>query len=121
MGQTLLHPAAATLTASRGPAAAAPSLPSISVPSLPPASVVAERTVAPDPRAASPQRSGSIVASAARTSATRDSIVDGAAPVPRYDDEIINDQFYLDRGSPGQDPSVVPVSTSQDDGVFIVF
>ena len=40
-----------------------------------------------------------------------DSIVDAGAPSQRYNDEIINDQFYLDRGSPGQDPSVVPVST----------
>jgi hypothetical protein len=116
MGQALFHPTAATMTASRGPAL---SQPSISVPSPAPATVVAERVVAPDPRTASPR--SSIVASAPRTPATRDSIVDGAAPVPRYNDEIINDQFYLDRGSPGQDPSVVPVNTSQDDGVFIVF
>jgi hypothetical protein len=66
-------------------------------------------------------RQGSVVASAPRVEAVRDSIVDGAAPVQRYNDEIINDQFYLDRGTPGQDPSVVPVNTSQDDGVYIIF
>lgn len=124
MGQTVFHPTAATLTASRGPASSAPSLsqPSISAPSPAPAAVVADRMAAPDSRTASPVRSGSVVASVPRaSSATRDSIVDGAAPTQRYNDEIINDQFYLDRGSPGQDPSVVPVNTSQDDGVFIVF
>jgi hypothetical protein len=122
MGRTMLHPVATI--ASREAASAAPTLsqPSILAPSPAPNSVVAERVVAPDSRMASPVRSGSLVASVPRTSsATRDSIVDGAVPSQRYNDEIINDQFYLDRGSPGQDPSVVPVNASQDDGVFIIF
>jgi hypothetical protein len=119
MGQTLFRPAAAPLTASRGPVSA--SQPSISIPSPAPVTV-ADRGVAPDSRAVSPAARGSVVASAPRAvPATRDSIVDGAAPTQRYNDEIINDQFYLDRGTPGQDPNVVPVNTSQDDGVFIVF
>jgi len=120
VGQGLFRSGTPTLTASRAPVSTAPS--SISSPSPAPVSVVAERTVTPYPRTVSPVRSGSVVASASRaSSAARDSIVDGAVPSQRYNDEIINDQFYLDRGSPGQDPSVVPVSTSQDDGVFIVF
>jgi hypothetical protein len=124
LGQSLFRPAVPALTASRGttPAASSPSQPLISAPASTPASVVAERTVARDSRTASSARAGSVVASVPRaSSATRDSIVDGAAPSQRYNDEIINDQFYLDRGTPGQDPSVVPVNTSQDDGVFIVF
>src|SRR6185295_8828747 len=84
-----------------------------------PATVVAERNAAPEPRPASPGRTGSVVASAPRAAAAvQDSIVDGSAPVQRYNDEIINDQFYLDRGRPGQDPSVVPVNATQDDGVY---
>jgi len=119
LGQSLLRPDAATVTATRGSHSAtpAPSLPSVSAP----APIVAERTIAPDARTASPVRAGSVVASVPRASAMRDSIVDGAAPSQRYNDEIINDQFYLDRGSPGQDPSVVPVNASQDDGVFVIF
>ena len=121
MGQGLFR-SGMTRTASRGPITTAPSTASITSPSAAPVSVVAERTVAPESRAVDAGRSGSVVASAPRASfAARDSIVDAGAPSQRYNDEIINDQFYLDRGSPGQDPSVVPVSTSQDDGVFIVF
>jgi hypothetical protein len=47
--------------------------------------------------------------------------VDGGLPRQRYKDEIINDQFYLESGRQVQDPSVVPVNETQDDGVFIVF
>jgi hypothetical protein len=52
--------------------------------------------------------------------ATRDSIVDGAIPRQRYTDEIINDQFYIERGPQAQDPAVVPVNDTGD-GVYIVF
>jgi len=90
------------------------------------APVVAERN-APDPgpgdlTPAPRARQSSVVASAGSSApAARDSIVDGPAPLRRYNDEIINDQFYLDRGAPGQDPNVQPVNTSQDDGVYIIF
>jgi len=68
------------------------------------------------------QRVASVVASAAQTApADRDSIVDGGIPRQRYTDEIINDQFYLERGREGQDPTVVPVNETSDDGVYIVF
>ena len=119
LGQSFFH-----VTASRAPSPAATvasGSPSVSAPSSAPAPVVAERETAPAPRTSSPVRSGSVMASAPRAEAVQDSIVDGATPVQRYNDEIINDQFYLDRGTPGQDPSVVPVNTSQDDGVYIIF
>jgi len=68
------------------------------------------------------QRTASVVASATPTApADRDSIVDERIPRQRYTDEIINDQFYLERGREGQDPAVVPVNETPDDGVFIVF
>ncbi|HXF59761.1 MAG TPA: zf-HC2 domain-containing protein [Candidatus Saccharimonadales bacterium] len=120
MGQGLLRQAPAVMTASHAPASTPGATTVAPVPA--PATVVAERNVAPEPRPASPGRAGSVVASAPRTaSAVQDSIVDGSAPVQRYNDEIINDQFYLDRGRPGQDPSVVPVNATQDDGVYIIF
>ena len=113
VGQSLLHPAAPLMTASKAPSPQA----DVATRPVTEAPVVAERN-APDP----PVRPSSIVASAASTApAARDSIVDGPAPLQRYNDEIINDQFYLDRGAPGQDPNVQPVNTSQDDGVYIIF
>ena len=71
-----------------------------------------------------PQRPEStpVVASAVRpTPVTEDSIVDGQIPGQFYKDEIINDRLYLERGVDGQDPSVVPVNETADDGVFIIF
>jgi anti-sigma factor RsiW len=70
----------------------------------------------------SPQRTASVVASAVPAApADRDSIVDEGIPRQRYTDEIINDQFYLERGRDGQDPAVVPVNETSDDGVYIIF
>ncbi len=123
VGQGFLRPALSPMSASRlqgaaagvitAPAASAPQAVAqgtASAPSRPPA-------VAPSIRAA-----GAVVASMAQaTPAARDSIVDGRVPRQRYTDEIINDQFYLDHGPQGQDPSVVPVNETQDDGVYIVF
>jgi anti-sigma factor RsiW len=65
----------------------------------------------------------SVVASAVQPAAPadRDSIVDERIPRQRYTDEIINDQFYLERGRPGQDPAAVPVNETSDDGVYIIF
>jgi len=115
VGQNLLRPAAPTRTASKAPS------PQADVATQPAAPVVAERN-APDRTPAPRVRQSSVVASAGSTApAARDSIVDGPAPLQRYNDEIINDQFYLDRGAPGQDPNVQPVNTSQDDGVYIIF
>ena len=68
------------------------------------------------------RRAASVVASAAQTAPSdRDSIVDERIPRQRYTDEIINDQFYLERGREGQDPAAVPVNESSDDGVYIIF
>jgi hypothetical protein len=122
MGQGFLRQAPTVMTASHAPASApgVTTEPSISAPA--PATVVAERNAAPGSRPASTGRTGSVVASMpSAAAAIQDSIVDGSAPLQRYNDEIINDQFYLDRGRPGQDPSVVPVNATQDDGVYIVF
>ncbi|MBI4364040.1 MAG: zf-HC2 domain-containing protein [Candidatus Latescibacteria bacterium] len=72
--------------------------------------------------ASRPPAASSVVASVpVRAAATRDSIVDLRIPEQGYKDEIINDQFYLERGLEGQDPAVVPVNTSSDDDVYIVF
>jgi hypothetical protein len=48
---------------------------------------------------------------------------DSALPNPgaRYVDEYILDQFYIDRGPEGQNPSVTPVSDHPSDDVDIVF
>ncbi len=42
-------------------------------------------------------------------------------PEQRYLDEVINDQFYLDRGRDGQNPAIVPVNENANDGVYITF
>jgi len=47
--------------------------------------------------------------------------VDGQIPRQSYTDEIINDRFYIERGPQGQNPVVVPVNDTGDDGVYIVF
>jgi len=117
VGQGFLHPVPALTVASRTPASAAKPGPAAgSVSSQAPTPVLAEGN-APSPGNSS-RRASSVVASAP---AGRDSIVDGRVPSPRYTDEIINDQFYLERGGQGQDPSIVPVNETQDDGVYIVF
>jgi len=66
------------------------------------------------------ERAASVVASVAHA-VPADSILDGRIPRQSYSDEIINDQFYLERGRQGQDPAVVPVNDTADDGVYIVF
>ncbi len=72
--------------------------------------------VVPETQSARPQ--ASVVASAPRPrAAVRDSIVDSKIPEQRYMDEIINDQFYIERGR----ESVVPVNETSDDGVYIIF
>lgn len=117
VGQGLLRPALTSASRAQGPAARVVTAPAASVPET----VARESASAPTPGAASSRSGGSVVASMAQTvPAARDS-VDGRAPRQRYTDEIINDQFYLDHGSQGQDPSVVPVNETQDDGVYIVF
>jgi len=119
VGQGFLHPVPALTVASHSPAPAAkvePGPSAGSASSQTPAPVLAEQN-APSPGTSS-RRASSVVASAP---AGRDSIVDGRVPSPRYTDEIINDQFYLERGGQGQDPSIVPVNETQDDGVYIVF
>jgi len=96
------HPTAAA-PGELGPGAAAP----VSV---------AERTAAPSNHDEAP-----VVASVPSRAAMRDSVVDGVVPQQRYMDEIINDKFYLERGPEGQDPTVVPVNETPDDGVYIIF
>jgi hypothetical protein len=121
VGQGFLHPIPALPVAShtQAPAAGiATGPPAGTASSEAPAPVLADRN-APAP---SSGRVSSVVASASQPGpAGRDSIVDGRVPTQRYTDEIINDQFYLERGGQGQDPSIVPVNETQDDGVYIVF
>jgi|GEM_PF-2749941 len=127
VGQTFLHSGTAWTQASRTPARTESAVPSPSVVVAPPASVPApgptgaERTDSPG---ASVRRVAPVVASASlRSSTQQDSIVDGRIPRQRFTDEIINDQFYLERGLEGQqqNPSMVPVNETQDDGVYIIF
>ncbi len=124
VGQGLLRPAPALTVASRSQAPAAgvtPGPSSGTISSQSPTLAQGNTPSVPSPEAVSGGAS-SVVASAARTgTAGRDSIVDGRVPSQRYTDEIINDQFYLERGGQAQDPSIVPVNATQDDGVYIVF
>ncbi len=123
VGRNLLHPVPALVSASRtqAPASGVTAAPPAASGASSSAPIVAERT-APAPGGASSGRAGSVIASAPKAgSAVRDSIVDSGMPQQRYNDEIINDQFYLERGQQGQDPSVVPVNQTRDDGVYIVF
>ena len=126
VGHGWMHPVPALVSASRTSVAQGP-VAGIAV--APPASPVASATQTalpqgdstPAPVAARSER-GSVMASMPQAKPSeRDSIVDGRIPRQRYTDEIINDQFYLERGPQGQDPSVVPVNETQDDGVYIVF
>jgi len=121
VGQGFMHPVPALPVASRTQAPAA------GIATGPPAGAASSEASAPvlaDRNAPAPSsgRASSVVASASQPgTAGRDSIVDGRVPTQRYTDEIINDQFYLERGGQGQDPSIVPVNETQDDGVYIVF
>jgi hypothetical protein len=115
-----IHPSGSPVAPSGSPVA--PS-------AVPAPAAMAERTATGPPPSsgtvlgkAPSRRAASVVASAAQTApADRDSIVDGRIPRQRYTDEIINDQFYLERGREGQDPAVVPVNETSDDGVYIIF
>jgi anti-sigma factor RsiW len=120
LGQGLLRPVPSATVASRTQAPVAGIVPAREAGSVSPRAL-ADRNAPSLPSPAS-ERVGSVVASAPRGgSAGRDSIVDGRVPSQRYTDEIINDQFYLERGGQAQDPSIVPVNETQDDGVYIVF
>jgi anti-sigma factor RsiW len=119
VGQGFLRPARTPMSASRVQGTAAGVIPA---PAASVAQTVARETAAAPSRGAPSSRStGSVVASMTQTTPAARDTVDGRAPRQRYTDEIINDQFYLDHGPQGQDPSVVPVNETQDDGVYIVF
>jgi anti-sigma factor RsiW len=117
VGQGRLHPKSTNPDVSiRGlePTASAPREMGPSAPAAPVS--VTERAAAPANRDVAP-----VVASVPTRAAMRDSVVDGMVPQQRYMDEIINDKFYLERGPEGQDPTVVPVNQTPDDGVYIIF
>jgi len=119
MGHVWMRPAGAlsSATQTREPA------PSVTVapPAISTTQTVAEQA-APASGTASSKAVGSVVASVSRdTPAVRDSILDGGIPRQRYKDEIINDRFFLESGRQGQDPSIVPVNETKDDGVYIIF
>ncbi len=120
VGHGWMRPNPALMSASRTqePARAE----TVAPPSATAAQIVAQRTDSAPASGTASQRAGSVVASVSRPTATvRDSILDGGVPRQRYKDEIINDQFYLESGRQGQDPTVVPVNETQDDGVYIIF
>ncbi|HYQ88428.1 MAG TPA: zf-HC2 domain-containing protein, partial [Candidatus Binatia bacterium] len=111
VGQGFMHPIPAL------PVASPTQAPATRIAAGPPAGAASPEAPAPvlaDRSAPSSSRVSSVVASASQPgTAGRDSIVDGRAPTQRYTDEIINDQFYLERGGQGQDPSIVPVNETQ--------
>ncbi len=91
-------------------------------PSLSPAPSPAERGAqARTPGTSLSGRSDASLIARAPIAAEQDSIVDAGIQRQPYRDEIINDMFYLERGRPAQDPTVVPVNDTQGDGVFIIF
>lgn len=111
-------PSSASRTREAAPLAqAAPDTPALSAP------IRTEPSAPSAGRAAAPaERRTSVVANASQpASAVRDSTVDDQIQRQLYNDEIIHDQFYLERGRQGQDPTVVPVNETADDGVYIVF
>jgi len=101
--------------------------PAASVSVAPAPAVTHDTPVASAPAPATERSGHAVVASLPHRVTARDSV---AQPMPpqRYTDEIINDQFYLDRGlnsgsapSAGEDPTVVPVNEQSDDGTYIIF
>jgi len=123
-GQSLLHPAAVNSSiVARPEATATESSPRGAAPG---AGITAPATTlvqtAPTPGPAPRERTSSVIAAASQQNpAGGDSIVDGRIDRPRYDDQIINDTFYLERGSQGQNPAIVPVNETQGDGVYVIF
>lgn len=117
VGQGRLHPKSTNpgvAIRELAPTAGAPREMGPSAPTAPVSEI--GRTAAPVNRDVAP-----VVASVPTRAAMRDSVVDGTVPQQRYTDEIINDKFYLERGAEGQDPTVVPVNQTPDDGVYIIF
>ena len=123
-GQGLLHPTAVTSIAAR-PEATATGLPREAAPGsgiTNPSTTLVQTAPAGVPGPAPRERRSSVIASASQQNPVAgDSIVDGRIDRPHYDDQIINDTFYLERGSQGQNPAVVPVNETQGDGVYVIF
>ena len=113
-GSTSRAPTASLPTASVAPSPAAPAQPDL-----------AALTRSPGPTAPGTlNRSATELAgvtSRTRNPAATDSASDLARPEAGYQDEYIMDQFLLERAPAGRDPSMVPVSGSQGDDVYIEF
>ena len=116
------------VTSNPSPAADAPRVaaatPAPSNPAPAPAQVAATDRISPETRGSAPVMASALPSRASRSNAaTQDSILGAPPQDQRYQDEIINDQFYLERGREGQtqDPTIVPVNDTGSDGVFIVF
>jgi hypothetical protein len=123
IGQGFLHPAAVNPSITARPeATATESSPRGAAPG---SAVTTPSTLVPTTSAPGPaprERTSSVIAAASRRNPVAgDSIVDGRIDRPRYDDQIINDTFYLERGSQGQNPAIVPVHETQGDGVYVIF
>lgn len=108
-----------------GPAPTTASLPAGSIASTPAGmlgtGVAASKDVA---KLAAPDRPAAELAGMTRVAgapAATDSAARVAQPEPGYQDEYIMDQFLLEREPAGRDPSMVPVSGSQGDDVYIIF
>ncbi len=123
IGQGFLHPAAVNPSIAARPEAT----PTESSPreGAPGSAVTTPSTLVPTTSAPGPaprEQTSSVIAAASRQNPVAgDSIVDGRIDRPRYDDQIINDTFYLERGSQGQNPAIVPVHETQGDGVYVIF
>jgi len=124
LGQSFVHRTEVSATvAARPEATATESSPREAVPApgmTAPSTTLVQTT--PTPRATPRERTSSVIAAASQQNPVAgDSIVDGRIDRPRYDDQIINDTFYLERGSQGQNPAIVPVNETQGDGVYVIF
>ena len=118
VGKSWMHASSSAppMSAAQGPGV--PSEPGIA--SAPAAAVAGPSAPVRESGHVPAERAAPVVASVAHAMQA-DSILDGRIPRQSYNDEIINDPFYIERGRQGQDPAVVPVNETADDGVYIIF
>ncbi len=121
LGQTFLRSSAtAPSVAARTQAPLAATTPRERLPGSTPTTTVAQ-TAKSVPGSPSAERTRVVATATPENAVAGDSIVDVRTDQQRYQDQIINDTFYLERGSQGQNPAVVPVNETQGDGVYVIF
>jgi hypothetical protein len=115
----VFHP---TVPGSTSPAPTASVTPSpvSSIQPAPTASIQSPRLPGPGASGRSATELAGVTDGAHQPAAT-DSAGSLARPEAGYQDEYIMDQFLLERAPAGRDPSMVPVSGSQGDDVYITF